>query len=83
MKNKYLIINYGCDDSTELEIELTQKELDFLIDFAQKLNKNSTDSCQPTISIYKDYYKDECQYYPYSIIDGKKVESNDLVEERS
>lgn len=54
MKN-YLITLNGCDDTTECEVELTDKELEFLIKISKEINKYSTYQCEPSISIYKDY----------------------------
>lgn len=52
---KYLITLNGCDDTTYCELELSDKELEFLIRISKEINKYSTYGCQPTISIYKDY----------------------------
>lgn len=52
---KYLITLNGCDDTTYCELELSDKELDFLIRISKEINKWSVYGCQPTISIYKDY----------------------------
>ena len=76
---KYLICNWGCDDKTETEMELTDMELQTLINFAKENNKNSSYQCQPKIGIFKKYkvekgeYTDEI-YYDYDNID-------DLVKE--
>lgn len=53
--NKYLIALNGCDDTTYCELELNDKELEFLIKISKEINKYSTYQCEPTISIYKDY----------------------------
>lgn len=52
---KYLIALNGCDDTTYCELELTDKELKFLIRVSKEINKYSTYQCEPSISIYKDY----------------------------
>ena len=52
---KYLITLNGCDDTTYCELELSDKELEFLIRISKEINKWSSYQCQPTISIYKDY----------------------------
>lgn len=52
---KYLITLNGCDDTTYCELELSDKELEFLIRISKEINKYSGYGCQPTISIYKDY----------------------------
>ena len=53
--NKYLITLNGCDDETYCELELNDKELEFLIKISKEINKYSTYQCEPSISIYKDY----------------------------
>ena len=53
--NKYLITLNGCDDTTYCELELNDKELEFLIKISKEINKYSTYQCEPSISIYKDY----------------------------
>lgn len=40
--SKYYIENNGCDDSTELAIELTDTELEIFIKICKELNKNSS-----------------------------------------
>lgn len=55
---KYLICNFGCDDTTECEVELSEKELDILIKIAKEINKNSECICQPRIGIFKKYIKE-------------------------
>lgn len=52
---KYLITLNGCDDTTYCELELDDKELEFLVRISKEINKWSRYKCQPTISIYKDY----------------------------
>ena len=54
---KYLITLNGCDDTTYCELELSNKELEFLIRMSKEINKCSDYGCQPTISVYKDYKK--------------------------
>lgn len=70
---KYLIVLTGCDDETECEIELTEKEMQKFIEIAKKVNKKSTCGCQPTISVYDNYGK-KYEYF-------KHFESKDLAEE--
>lgn len=60
---KVLINNSGCHDTTHTEKELSENELEILIDFAKENNKNSSCSCQPKIEIYKDFIKDEDGFY--------------------
>ena len=54
---KHLIVLNGCDDDTYCELELSDKELEFLIKISKEINKHSSYACQPKISIYKDYKK--------------------------
>ena len=56
--NKYLITLNGCDDTTKCEIELTNEQFETFMQIAKKINKHSTYVCEPTISIYKIYKKD-------------------------
>lgn len=53
--NKYLITLNGCHEWTYCELELNDKELEFLINISKKINKCSNCECEPTISIWKDY----------------------------
>ena len=55
---KYYIQNNGCDDSTELAIELTDAEVETFTRICKELNKKSSYQCQPKIALYK---YDECQ----------------------
>ena len=48
----------GCDDTTSLEIELTDEEVKTFIKICKELNKKSSYGCQPTIALYK---YDECE----------------------
>lgn len=59
---KYLIVLNGCDDTTYCELELNNKEIEFLIKISKEINKHSGYQCQPTISIYKDYKVDDGRY---------------------
>lgn len=66
--SKYLIALHGCDDTTYCELELNDKELEFLIKISKEINKHSSYGCQPTISIYKDYTNpdgEESIFYRY------------------
>lgn len=60
--NKYLITLNGCDDTTKCEIELTKKQLETFMQIAKKINEKSTYQCEPTISIYEKYEKDNDDY---------------------
>lgn len=62
---KYLIANNGCDDITYTEMELNYFELQLILKYARLNNKNSRYGCQPTISVYQDYEKQEDGYYNY------------------
>lgn len=51
---KYKIINYGCDDTTEDFFELTDDQYEFLRSIFEKLNKQSSYGCMPTIHIFPE-----------------------------
>lgn len=57
IKERILIRNDGCDDTTETIMKVNKKELETLIKFAKLNNKNSLSQCQPTICIYKNLIK--------------------------
>lgn len=61
-KKKYLFYNAGCDDITMTELELTDKELEFLKNVARANNRNSSCACQPRISIYEKYEIEDDEY---------------------
>lgn len=46
---RYEISADGCDDSTVVEMELNELELDFLKRFSKLVNETSTYTCMPTI----------------------------------
>lgn len=68
IKKNYLIENYGCDDTTSTEIELTNDEFEAIRKFAIENNKNSSYGCQPKIGIYDTFTKegDGCYEYDYT-----------------
>lgn len=51
MKKLYYVINEGCDASTYGIIELTEIELEFVMNFITNLNKNSYYACMPRVSL--------------------------------
>ena len=53
MKEKYMIYNEGCDDTTKGIFEFTEEEFLFLNNLFEELNKNSSYGCMPKIFIYK------------------------------
>ena len=53
MKNKYKIIVYGCDDSTEIDYELNDKELSLVEDISKKVSNTSSYQCMPTMEVKK------------------------------
>ena len=55
---KYLITLNGCHEITECKIELTKEELEIFMHIAEEINKNSTSSCEPDISIYEIYERE-------------------------
>ena len=75
---KVLIRNCGCHDDTETEMELTEKELEFLIKFAKENNKNSSYGCQPEIAIFKKYSINVNGYFEYNndddLLEIKEIE---------
>lgn len=76
---KYYIENNGCDDTTSLTIDLTDKEVEVFIKICKKLNKKSRYHCQPTIALYKyndcEVDVDEGRTYVYT------YDAKDLLEE--
>ena len=46
---RYKVSVDGCDDSTVVEMELSELELDFLKRFVKLVNETSTYGCMPTI----------------------------------
>ena len=60
---KYLIQNYGCDDSTEFEMELTDEEVKFLIKVFEENNKYVCCQCTPSLYISDKYTKHEGWYH--------------------
>ena len=61
------IVNEGCHDDTETDVEVTEEELNFLVRIAKENNKNSDCTCQPRLRIFikhtkqvnVDYYEDD------------------------
>jgi len=62
---KYLITLNGCDDTTRCEIELTNEHFEIFMQIAKEINKHSTYGCEPNISIYDNYRKDNDGYLHY------------------
>ena len=60
---KVLINNNGCDDTTEFELDLSEKEFNIILNFAKINNEMAKRHCQPTIAIYKNYKFDELNGY--------------------
>ena len=54
MKEIYFIDVMGCDDTTTVEMELTKKQLEVIIDLAKRTYNISDFSCQPIIEIYQE-----------------------------
>lgn len=48
---RYEISVDGCDDSTIVEMELNELELEFLKRFSKLVNETSTYGCMPTIDL--------------------------------
>lgn len=54
----YLVVNSGCDDTTEFEIGLDSDELKLIVMLCDINNKNAkNDGCKPKIYIYESYKK--------------------------
>ena len=49
--SKHIICLVGCDDATEVEMEMTDEELEFLRNVARKVNNKSSCECMPTLYI--------------------------------
>lgn len=58
MKKLYYVINEGCDASTYGIIELSEEELDGMMQFIRNLNQNSWYGCMPTISLHEISWDD-------------------------
>jgi hypothetical protein len=50
-KKSYRISVNGCDDSTHIELELTDEEFALIDAVARKVTNKSTYLCEPTMSI--------------------------------
>lgn len=62
MKKEYIIFNVGCDDDNVFTLEMTEKELEFVIKLAEKNNIRASVPCKPEIFIaeFKNtYYLDD------------------------
>jgi hypothetical protein len=53
--NKASVVICGCDDLTQVEIEVTESELEFLKKLALLVNDTSTYGCMPSMSIDGKY----------------------------
>jgi len=42
----------GCDDNTDIEVELNQMELDLMQDIAKRFTMASQVKCQPTMHVH-------------------------------
>ena len=80
---KYLIINEGCDDSTDFEVELTDEEFETILKIAKENNNNRHYHCQPKISIYDKYVLNDGYYNVGEWVDGEYIEYKDLTKEKN
>lgn len=48
---RYIIILHGCDDRTDVEMELSESEAEVVNRVAVAINAESTYRCKPTMSI--------------------------------
>ena len=44
----------GCDDTNTVVFEGTEEELETILKLARLVNENSTYSCEPSMTIYRD-----------------------------
>lgn len=58
MKKLYYIENCGCDATTRGLVELTDDELNLVVEMVKNLNKNSYYGCMPTIELYEMKWED-------------------------
>ena len=78
---KYIIKNIGCDDETEFEIKLTDKQLEFVIKLFEKNNEIAYCVCTPHLYIYEydenkknpswEYTDDLCLNRDYEELNGE------------
>lgn len=59
MKKEYIVSIDGCDDSTEVKMQLDDGGLAVLLDLSRQSHKNSTYGCMPTITIKGHEIEDE------------------------
>lgn len=45
------VVVTGCDDRTELMIDVSEAELDFLLSLAEGITERSQFDCQPTMTV--------------------------------
>ncbi len=55
-KKKYTLELVGCDDGTEIEVELNEQEVALVTHLAILFNRKSDCSCQPRLSIDGEKY---------------------------
>ena len=55
------VVVCGCDDLTQVVIEATESELEFLKKLALLINEASTYECKPSMSIDGEYIKENSQ----------------------
>lgn len=55
------VVVCGCDDLTEVVIEATKSELEFLNKLALLVNEASTYGCMPSMSIDDKYIKEDLE----------------------
>lgn len=51
MKKKFEIAVHGCDDSTEIEYELTEEQMELVKDIAKKITETSHYVCMPIMEV--------------------------------
>lgn len=62
MKKKYIINIEGCDAETTFVMELTDYEVQIILEVARKSQETSTYGCMPIMYV-KEYTKENIEYY--------------------
>lgn len=53
--NEYLIVLNGCHEETQCKIKLSKEDLLTFLIIAKEINKHSSYSCEPSISVYEEF----------------------------
>ena len=71
----YLIVSEGCDDSTVVEVELDNEQLNTLLFVAKAINTTSWYGCMPRLWIYDKYTVEDVEEWH----DGKSIIVKDYI----